>query len=141
MRRRRSRRDDGTVLLLVVGFGLVLMALVGVVADVSAVLLAKRGVASAADGAAVAAAQQLDEDAFYSGGVGERVPLSSQQVANAVAQYAAALPGLQLQGSVEGGTVAVVRAERVVRLPVTGWLTRDRVTVRAVARARSPVLG
>lgn len=140
---RRARGDDGTVLLLVVGFAVVLMALVGVVVDVTAVLLAKRGVASAADGAAVAAAQQLDEEAFYAGGVAGRVPLSPQQVAATVAQYAAATgqPGLQLQGAVEGGTTAVVRAQRVVPLPVSGWLAQDAVTVRAVARARSPVVG
>lgn len=138
-----KRGDDGTVLLLLVGFAVVLMALVAVVVDVSAVLLARRGVASAADGAAVAAAQSLDEASFYSGGVGTRVPLSTGAVAAVAQQYAAASgqAGLQLAGTVEGGTTAVVRAQRVVRLPLTGWLVQRSVTVTAVARARSPLLG
>ena len=47
-----SSRDDGTVMVLVLGLVVVLVGLVVVVVDVSIVLLHQRGVASAADGAA-----------------------------------------------------------------------------------------
>lgn len=57
----RARDDGGSALLLIVGFALVLIGLVAVVVDVSTVMLAQRGAASFADGAASAAAQQLDE--------------------------------------------------------------------------------
>ena len=140
---RRPTGEDGSVLVLVLGLTSVLLALVAVVVDVSAVVLARRGVASAADGAAVAAAQGLDLDAFYAGGVEGGVPLSEQEVARRVAEYAdeAALgqPGLALESSVEDGVTARVLATRTVSLPLGGRLGRGGVTVRAQARARAPL--
>jgi Flp pilus assembly protein TadG len=98
--RRRAQGDDGTILLLVLGFTAVLLVLVAVVVDLSAVILAKRGAASAADGAAVAAAQQLDQDAVYANGLADAIPLSADDVAQVVDTYAAraadAQHGLQL---------------------------------------------
>ena len=58
----RERDDEGTILFLTLGLSVVLLLLVAVVVDVSAVILAKRGVSSVADGAALAAAQQPDLD-------------------------------------------------------------------------------
>jgi len=140
---RRPAGEDGSVLVLVLGLTAVLLALVAVVVDVSAVVLARRGVSSAADGAAVAAAQGLDLDAFYRGGVDGGVPLSEQEVARRVAEYAdeAAVgqPGLALESSVEDGVTARVLATRTVALPLGGRLGRDGVTVRAQARARAPL--
>ena len=52
MTRDRPRDDDGTILVLLLGFVAVLLLRVAVVVNVSAVILAKRGVASATDGAA-----------------------------------------------------------------------------------------
>lgn len=136
------RRDQGSVLLLVLGFAGLLLTLVAVVADLSAVVLAKRGVASAADGAAVAAAQALDLDAVYDAGLGAELPLSPGDARARVAAYEgqarAQQPGLRLGLRLEGRT-AVVTGSRTVRLPFrlpgTGV-----VRVSAVARARAPVL-
>jgi hypothetical protein len=140
---RRSEDDDtGSVLLLVLGFAGLLLVLVGVVADVSAVVLAKRGVASAADGAAVSAAQALDLDAVYTGGLGQELPLSAGQARQRVAAYegqvSAQQPGLRLALRLEGRT-AVVTGTRTVRLPFRLPGTGP-VRVTAVARARAPVL-
>ncbi|MCW2777521.1 MAG: hypothetical protein JWN17_1246 [Frankiales bacterium] len=128
-------------MLLVLGLTTVLLALLVLVVDVSVLLLAQRGVASAADGAAVAAAQGLDQDALRSHGLGGRVPLGEVEVQRAVASYAGLVqPPTALTASREpDGTTVVVRAERVVHLPFAGVVGKDRVTVRAVARARSPV--
>ena len=133
------RTDDGSVLLLVIGFAGVLLAVVAVVVDVSAVVLAKRAVASAADGAAVTAAQSLDLDALYAGGLGAAVPLSQADAEQRVAAYREGLdlPGLELRVRVDG-TTAVVDARRVVRLPFPFPGRRD-VEVQAQARARAPV--
>lgn len=126
-------------MLLVLGFTVVLVALVAVVADVSVLLLAKRGVASAADGAAVAGAQQLDRDALYSAGLGERLPLDPAGVAAAVAAYERTVePRTALQASVQGAAVRV-RAARRVPLPFGRWAGVGTVTVRAVATAQAPV--
>ncbi len=142
MKRHDGRHDEGSVLLLVLGFAGILLTLVAVVADVSAVVLAKRGVASAADGAAVSAAQALDLDAVYGAGLGEQIPLSAGEAGARVAAYEGQVrthqPGLRLALRLEGRT-AVVTGARTVRLPfrLPGAGT---VRVSAVARARAPVL-
>ena len=142
-RRRRCQGDDGTILVLTLGFVLVLVVMVGVVVNVSSVVLAKRGVASAADGAAVSAAQALDLNTLYAEGLDAQVPLSYGDADARVQAYAAdarsGQPGLQLSlASVAGGT-AVVEGVRVVRPPFPLFGTGD-VTVRAVARAQAPVV-
>ena len=140
--RRPVRDDRGSVLLLVLGFAGLLIMLVAVVADVSAVILAKRNVASAADGAAVSAAQSLDLDALSSEGLGGQIPLSTDEARVRVAEYEAQVrpqqPGLALAVRVEGRT-AVVTGTRTVRLPFRLPGTRP-VRVTAVARARAPVV-
>lgn len=142
---KRAHGDDGTILLLVLGFAVVLLVLVAVVADVSAVILAKRGAASAADGAAVAAAQQLDQDAVYAHGLTEAIPLSPDLVQQVVGTYAAraatAQNGLTLTAALDQAqTTATVVATRKLRLPFTGWLSVGSVTVTAVAHAKAPFL-
>ena len=142
----RRRDDEGTVLLLTIGLSVVLLLLVAVVVDVSKVVLVKRALASAADGAAVAAAQHPDLARLREpGALEERLPLDGAEVAAVVATYAADAAveqqGLELVGRVDGtdDTVAVVEGRRTVRLPFSGWLGLPEVEVRAVARSRSPV--
>lgn len=141
----RTHDDEGTVLLLTLGLAVVLLLLVGVVVDVSAVILAKRGVSSAADGAALAAAQQADRDAIESqdGALSTRLPLDPALVSEVVATYQGdaddTLPGLLLVAGIEGTDIAVVDAYRTVTVPFAGWLGVGSVQVHAVARARSPV--
>ena len=144
MRRLHPRDDSGTILVLLLGFTAVLLLMVAVVVNVSSVILAKRGVASAADGAAIAAAQELDLSVLYADGLGARIPLDPRLVSSRVEAYEvqarASQPGLQLQGAVEGGTTAVVRAARVVELPFGQILGFQPVTVRAEARAQAPTV-
>lgn len=151
MTRRRASRprphgDGGTILVLLLGFLAVLVLLVAVVVNVSAVVLAKRGVASAADGAAVSAAQALDLPALYGRGLaGGAVPLDPALAAARVDEYEAGAragqPGLELRlARVDGGSTAVVRAARLVELPFGRLLGFEPVRVEAEARARAPVL-
>ena len=139
----RPRGDDGTVLVLTLGLAMLLLVLVGVVVDVSVTVLAKRSVASAADGAAVSAAQALDYEVFYAQGLAGGVPLSDDAVAERVAGYEAVAareqPGLRLSGHVEGGGTAVVTGTRTVALPFSGWIGDGTVQVSAEARARAPL--
>jgi Flp pilus assembly protein TadG len=143
--RRRPEGDDGTILVLVLGFTALLLVLVAVVVDVSAVILAKRGAASAADGAAIAASQQLDQSAVYDNGLGEAIPLSADDVQQVVGVYAEraaeAQKGLELRATLdETQTTATVTARRELRLPFSGWLGIGSVTVTAVAHARAPLV-
>lgn len=137
----RLGRDDGTVLVLTLGLAGLLVVAIAVVVNVSAVVLAKRGVASATDGAAVSAAQALDEAALYEQGLGAQIPLTLPEAQERVAAYEAGAragqPGLELSVRIEGDT-AVVTGVRVVRPPFS--LGTGDVTVTAVARARAPVV-
>ncbi|MCU1593477.1 MAG: Protein of unknown function rane [Frankiales bacterium] len=147
--RRPVKDDEGTILFLTIGLSVVLLLLVAVVVDVSAVILAKRGVSSAADGAALAAAQQPDRTAIDTrdNALATRLPLDSALVSDVVSTYEADadndLPGLRLVSHVEGAAAdeAVVDAYRTITLPFGGWLGVGRVQVHAVARARSPIIG
>lgn len=143
MRRQTPSDDEGSILVLTLGLVAVLVVVVAIVVDVSAVILAKRAVSSAADEAAVSAAQALDTDAFYAGGLpGGRVPLSPSGAAERVAVYAADAaqdqPGLQLSVQVQGST-AVVTGTRTVTPPFSVF-GQGPVTVTAVARANAPVV-
>ncbi|MCW2668290.1 MAG: Protein of unknown function rane [Frankiales bacterium] len=142
----RRRDEQGTILLLTIGLSVVLLLLVAVVVDVSKVVLAKRALSAAADGAAVAAAQQADRASIVDNGLGDRVPLDLAGVEDVVAQYQdesrGEQPGLELTGDVDPADpgTAVVQARRVVSLPFVGWLGVTTVELRATARAQSPVL-
>lgn len=139
-----TRDEEGSVLLLVIGFAIVLLAMVAVVVDVSAVVLAKRAAASAADGAASAAAQQLDRAALLTSGLDAGLPLDPEAVRRTVADYQrtslSAQPGLILEVTVTGA-VATVTATRVVRLPLGAPGSPSSTTVTAVATVRSPAVG
>ncbi len=145
MRRARARDDEGTILFLTIGLSVVLLLLVAVVVDVSAVILAKRGVSSAADGAALAAAQQPDVARIGSvdNALATHLPLDSALVSDVVSSYQGDaghdLPGLRLVSRVEGNDEAVVDGYRTITLPFGGWLGVGKVQVHAVAHARSPV--
>jgi hypothetical protein len=137
------RDDSGTILVLVLGFTAVLLMLVGVVLSVSSVVLAKRALASATDGAAVAAAQELDLAVLYERGLGQTIPLSREQVREAVERYQlrvqGAQPGIDLVGDVSSdGTTALVQGVRQVSLPFGQLLGFRPVEVQAEARARAP---
>ena len=134
--------DEGSVLLLVLGFAGLLILLVAVVADASAVILAKRNVASAADGAAVSAAQALDLEVLRAEGLDEQIPLDLGEARTRVAAYEGQVrgeqPGLRLTVLLEGRT-AVVTGSRTVQLPFRLPGTGP-VRVSAVARAQAPVV-
>ena len=139
---RRLRSDDGSVLVLTLGFAGLCIVLVAVVTNVSVVILAKRAVSSAADGAAISAAQSLDLAGLYAEGLDRQIPLSQGLAQQRVADYRARAddtqPGLQLTVQVaqrEATVVATRQVEVPFRLPGTGL-----VTVRSVARARAPVV-
>lgn len=141
----RRRDEEGTIALLVVGFTAVLLLLVAVVVDVSVVILARRSAASIADGAAIAAAQQIDRTAVYEQGLGPAVVLSpllvDQEVADYLLRTSENQPGLTLTPSLDvSQTIATVTATREVTLPFVGWFGVQAVTVTAVAHARAPVI-
>ncbi len=122
-------------MLLILGCVTIALLLVVVVVDASAVFLARRSLASDADGASIAAAQTVSRQTVYATGAGSSLPLDAVQ--SVVARYSG---GGGLVGSVERGAdgdVVVVTGRRPVRLPFASVLGIGPVTVTATSRASS----
>jgi hypothetical protein len=146
-------RDDGQVLLLTIGLGVAAIGLVVAVVSISGVYMARRSLITAADGAAVAAAQQLDTRGYFLRPSVESldavVPIAREVATATAVDYLAraSLQGDVLDARVTDVTVTTtgsvtVWVEAVVAAPVLGLLSSENdgeVTVTAVASARSPV--
>lgn len=132
-----------------------MLVVVGI--DVSTVFLARRALASAADAAALSAAQQLDRSVIYAGaggGCGELLPIDPAAAAQAAAaRVDDELAGLRQtfavvdppQASLTGGTVTV-RMSGEVAVPFGKVLALldprhadGRVHVEVSSSAQSPV--
>ncbi|KGN42693.1 hypothetical protein N801_13720 [Knoellia aerolata DSM 18566] len=140
-----SRLDEeGRVALLVLVFSMICVLLVSGVVAVTSVHLSRMKLLDVADGAALAAANALDDTA-YRGGVGEAVPLSDATVAQAARDYVGSRPmpsgmtrwGLAAGTGTPDGELAVVHMTCVADVPLVGWLLGDGVTIDVVSRARS----
>lgn len=144
----RLASDEGTVLLLIIGLVVVAALLVAVVTDVSALYLKRRDLIAAADGAALAGAQSVDEESIYLGGLPAAgpVPLDERAAEQAVRDYLAEAgllgPRLKLEISTTGTTVSVALATRV-QLPIASTVTAGlagTAPVSASATARTAVM-
>jgi Flp pilus assembly protein TadG len=119
-------REEGSILILAIGFLVIAMLLVWAVLDASAVFLDRRDLADAADGAALDAAQEVDLDAIYAHGVGVDLPLDPTAVDRELAAWVDANygdAGWTFRGWVSGPHTVTVTATRVVKLPVYGSVT------------------
>lgn len=140
-------RDDGSVLVLTIGFAVVVMLFVGVVVDSSKLFLTRRALASLADAAATAAAQQIDLEAVYRGGLSQNLPLSPASAAATAAQSVqvgargAGLTDVRLEAVVVIGADVVVTVSGRAMLPLAGLVTGSSggVVITVTARARSAV--
>lgn len=129
------REDErGSVLLLTIFLGLVLVLATVVVVDASAAFLARRHLSSQADGAALHAAQSVDYAAFYAGD-GDVLPLGDVETA-AAAYLAEHFPGTTLTGVDSDGTTVTVTVAQRLDLPLAPPGYADGVTITASATAR-----
>lgn len=148
MTRARRQRDDGTVLLLIVGLVAVVGLVVVVVTDVTALYLVRRDLISAADGAALAGAQAVDEETIYTEGLPSTGPLPLDEDAARTAVHAyladAGLAGrdVRVQVATTPTTVSVSLAT-AYELPAASTVTlgvSGSAEVSASATARTAVL-
>ncbi len=143
----RWRDDRGSVLVLLLGFAVLALVLVGVVADLSKVFLAKRALASTADGAAIAAAQAIDLEALYTGAADPgTLPIDSRSAAAAAGAHlardgsAAAYDGFAVDRVEATPTqVEVQVSARVALIFGVFFGGPDGVRLSAAATARSPL--
>ncbi|MFW6774146.1 pilus assembly protein TadG-related protein [Nocardioides sp. CPCC 205120] len=127
MSARRARRDQqGQTTLMIVGFAGVLFMLLAVVVDASAAYLQRQGLATVADGAALAGADAgaLGGEAYTGGFRDDRRAIQTEEAAEAaVASYLQEIgahdrwPGLGFDVVVDGGTVEV-RVDAPLDLPL-----------------------
>jgi hypothetical protein len=134
------RGDRGQTSLLIVGLAVVALMLVAVVVDASAAYLRRSGLDSLADGAALAAADGIEGEQVYRGGLGQRARLDPAVARRYVAAYLTAsgaarhYPGLRYD--VEVGTDrVVVHVASPLDLPLTapGFETRPMISTTAAS--------
>ena len=132
--------ERGTVSLLIVGFAVVAVMMVGVAVDASAAYLRHSALDSLADGAALAAADGVQGRQVYEGGLGERAEIDPAVARGYVEAYlrdagaAGRYAGLVYE--VDAGTDrVVVRVSAPLDLPITppGWSRRPLVTGTAAS--------
>jgi hypothetical protein len=141
----RARRDDGQLLLLVLAYAVIAGLLVTVVVNVSKAYLFRRALVSAADGAALAAANEPDLDQVYAE-PGENLPLSGKKARAAVRQYVEdaqleeRLTDFEVDSVTTDGVTVVVTFRGTVQLPFANLLTSsDGYQITATANATSPL--
>jgi uncharacterized membrane protein len=144
--RRTGRADEGTVLLLILGIVVVAAMLAVVVTDVSALYLQRRTLVAAADGAALAGAQAVDEAEVYVHGLPSEgpVPLDAAAAEEAATAYVAAL-GIDVDDVRVEATATTVSVQIVTRyrLPISSTVTMGvagEPVVDASATARTAVM-
>lgn len=151
--------DRGSITVLVIGYTGIAMALIVAGVDVSKVFLAQRALSSAADAAAIAAAEGVDTGQVYDGPAlrcGASLPLdrrSAERMADrAIADESPdlrhAFASLRSPQTTVSGSTATVALQGRVAVPFGRLLTWLRVAgpdgtvpVAATAHARSPVSG
>ncbi|HSX68528.1 pilus assembly protein TadG-related protein [Nocardioides sp.] len=130
--------EGGQVTVLIIGFALVLLLAVGVTVDASAAYLEREALATLADGAALAAADQVQGTPAYDGGLEGAAPIDVRTARATVARH------LSLTGALRDhpGLVAVVDVvdDRVVvrlRAPLDLPLTVHGLTATTVSAGGS----
>lgn len=120
----RLRRDDGSILVLSLGFIVICILALAVVVDASTVFLARRALQAQADGAALAGAQAIDLGAYYADGAASRIRLDPAGIRSAVERHVRRDPGTGRLTSValDADVVTVAMTDQV-RPPFSGWLT------------------
>ena len=144
----RVQRDErGQIAVLIIGLSVVAMMLIVVAVAVTSLHLSRMRLIDVADGAALAAADALDEGA-YNRGVGTAVPLSSASVTSEATAYVDRRPlppnvrawGLMPGTGTPDGETAVVVMRGVADVPLVGPLLdaiNTPVTITVTSRARA----
>ena len=118
------RQDEGSILVLSLGFIVVCILAVAVVVDASAMFLERRSLQARADSAALAGAQAVDLTDYYARGPAARIVLDPARVRGAVERHVrrASGEGRLTAVSLRGSEVVVSMTHRM-RPPFSGWLT------------------
>lgn len=130
-----SRRDEGSITVMTVGFLLFIGLLSAVVINSSAAFLQRQQLDNLADGAALSAADGLSRDTFYRTG---QVTLDDAQARRLVREYVTERGTRVTQVRTDDDTV-FVRLERTIGLALAppGWGSRTTIVSEATAQLRA----
>ncbi|MGP4031305.1 pilus assembly protein TadG-related protein [Pseudarthrobacter sp. 1C304] len=138
-------RDDGQLMVMIIGFVLLALLLATVVTAASSVYIEHKKLLSLADGASVAAADSFTLGQLETGGGSPTAILTGARVQSAAADFldrsgaSARFSGLSVgpgTGSPDGST-AVVVLSAAVHPPVVNFLVPDGIRIEASSTARS----
>lgn len=141
------RDDDGQIMLMAIGYAIVALLLVTAVVSASGVHLERKQLLALADLAALAAADSIDQHAYFTRSRGDDLArLGDGEVRAEVVDYLAeAIPATDLDGvellavTTEGRT-ATVTLRSVARPALVSWVTApwsDGIELVATASARA----
>lgn len=135
-----TRTERGQTSLLLVGFAVVALLMIGVAVDASAAYLRRQGLDAVADGAALAAADGVQGRQVYEGGLGERARIDPTVAQALVTDYLVATGAAQEYPGLRYSVVAtadriVVRVSAPLELPITppGWAERPVISATAAS--------
>ena len=144
---RSSSQERGSISLFILGLSLVAILLISGTVAVTSAHLSRMRLLDVADGAALSAANALD-DAAYRQGVGQSVPLSNVSVRDRASAYVGGQPRparivewrLGPETGTPDGRTAVVALTGEAELPMVGSALRElglsiTISVRSQARA------
>jgi len=128
------RRERGTVTVMTIGFLILLGLLTVVVVDSSAAFLERQRLNNLADGAALAAADGLDEAGFYAH---RHVVIDPEEARRLASDYLAGEDVRVVDVSADADTVRV-HLERDLDLPLTppGWTSSTTIVADATSQLR-----
>lgn len=129
------RHDErGSITVMTLGFLVLIGLLVVVVANASGAFLHRQELGNLADGAALAAADGLDEAGFYTD---QRIELDPAEARRLVGDYLAGHDVRAVQVVADDATVNI-RLERSVGLALAppGWTSRTTVVAEATSQLR-----
>lgn len=130
----RMRVERGNISVTTIGFLVVVGLMTVVVVNASAAFLAKQELNNLADGAALSAADGLDETGFYTG---TDVRLEPSRARELVTRYLAGRPVQVVEVVVDADTVRVaLERDLSLRLVPPGWFDSTRVTAEATSQLR-----
>lgn len=132
----KSAHERGSVTVMTLGYVLLIGLLTVVVVDASVAFLHRLNLNNLADGAALAAADGLDERSFY---IDRMVVLNATDVTALVRDYVRDGDVRVVEVNVTDDRV-LVRLEQDLELPLVppGWVKRSVIAAEANAQIRSP---
>lgn len=130
----RTRAEHGNVCVTTIGFLVVVGLMTVVVVNASAAFLAKQELNNLADGAALSAADGLDEASFYTGA---DVRLQPDRARELVARYLTDRPARVVDVALDDDRVRVaLERDLSLRLVPPGWFGSTRITAEATSQLR-----